>query len=113
VRDSGLTSFMGKVGARVTLGRMSACANEPVLDIGRGSSLDGDEFRDLLPLEVLLAGPAEVFSTDEVDARDRLGGTLEASLPVAAVARAAVNGFKSLKKLSSLDEGLDLGCTGA
>jgi hypothetical protein len=113
VRDSGLTSFMGKVGARVTLGRMSACANEPVLDIGRGSSLDGDEFRDLLPLEVLLAGPAEVFSTDEVDARDRLGGMLEASLPVAAVAMAAVNGFRSLKKLSSLDEGLDLGCTGA
>jgi hypothetical protein len=95
------------------MGRESDCANEPVLDSGLGSSLDGDEFLDLLPLDVLLAGPAEVLSTDEVDMRDRLDGMSEASLPIAVGATAAVHGFTSLKKLSSLVEGLDLGCTGA
>jgi hypothetical protein len=94
------------------MGRKSDCANEPVLDSDLGSSLDGDEFLDLLPLDVLLAGPAEVLSVDEVDVRDRLGGMSEASLPIAAGA-IAVHGFASLKKLSSLVEGLDLGCTGA
>jgi hypothetical protein len=72
----------------------------------------GDEFLDLLPLDVLLAGPAEVFSTDDVDVRDRPGDMSVANLPIAALAIAAVNGFRSLKKLSSLDEGLGLGCTG-
>ena len=95
------------------MGRKSDCANEPVLDSDLGSSLDGDEFLDLLPLDVLLAGPAEVLSTDEVDGRDRLGAMSEASLPIAAGAMAAVHGFTSLKKLSSLVEGLDLACTGA
>jgi hypothetical protein len=95
------------------MGRKSDGANEPVLDSDLGSSLDGDEFLDLLPLDVLLAGPAEVLSTDEVDVRDRLGGMSEASLPIAAGAIAAVHGFTSLKKLSSLVEGLGLSCTGA
>jgi hypothetical protein len=97
----------------VTVGRTSDCASELALDIGLGSSLEGDEFLDLLPLDVLLAGPTEVFSADAVDVRDRLGGTSVANLPIAAVAIAAVNGFRSLKKPSSLEEGLDLGCTGA
>lgn len=95
------------------MGRTSGCANETVLEIGLGSSLDGDEFLDLLPLDVLLPDTAEVLSADEVDVRDRLGGISEASLPFAAVAIVAVSGFRSLKKFSSLDEGLDLGRTGA
>jgi len=93
-------------------GRGSGCANETVLEIGVRSSLVGDEFLDLLPPDVLLAGPADVFSVDDVDARDRLGGVSEVDLPITAVAIAAVNGFGSLTKLSSLDEGLGLGCTG-
>ena len=93
-------------------GRGSGCANETVLEIGVGSSLVGDEFLDLLPPDALLAGPADVFSIDDVDARDRLGGVSEANLPTTAVAIAAVNGFGSLTKLSSLDEGLGLACTG-
>lgn len=101
------------MGARAGIGRTSDCTNEPVLEIGLGSSREGDEFLDLLPLDVLLAGPAEVLSADAVDVRDRLGGTSVANLAIAAVAIAAVNGFRSLKKPSSLDEGLDLGCTGA
>ena len=93
-------------------GRGSGCAKEPVLEISIESSLVGDEFLDLLPLDVLLAGPAEVFSIDEVDARDRLGDVSVAILPISAVAIAAVNGFRSLMKLSSLAEGLDFGCMG-
>jgi hypothetical protein len=72
----------------------------------------GDEFLDLLPLDALLAGPAEVFSVDDVDARDRFGDVSVVNLAITAVAIAAVNGFKSLIKLSSLDEGLCLDCTG-
>jgi hypothetical protein len=93
-------------------GRGSGSANETVLEIGVRSSLVGDEFLDLLPLDVLLAGSAKVFSVDDVDARDRLGGVSVVNLPITAVAIAAVNGFRSLTKLSSLDEGLGLGCTG-
>jgi hypothetical protein len=83
-----------------------------VLEVGFGSSLVGDEFLDLLPLDVLLAGPADVFSADDVDVRDRLAGISVVNLLIAAVAIAAVNGFRSLKRGSSLDEGLGLGCTG-
>jgi hypothetical protein len=93
-------------------GRGSGCAKETVLEIGIGSSLVGDEFLDLRPLDTLLAGPAEIFSIDDVDARDRLGDGSVTNLPITAVAIAAVNGFRSLMKLSSLAEGLGLGCTG-
>lgn len=72
----------------------------------------GDGFLDLLPLDALLASPAEVFSTDDVDTRDRLGDVSVVNLPITAVAIAAVNGFRSLMKLSSLAEGLGFGCTG-
>src|SRR5271156_5330809 len=104
-------SFTGNEGVRVT-GRGSGCANETVLEIGVGSSLVGDEFLDLLPPDALLAGPADIFSVDDVDARDRFGCVSVANLPITAVAVAAVNGIRSLTKLSSLDEGLGLGCTG-
>lgn len=93
-------------------GRGSGCANETVLEIGVGSSLVGDEVLDLLPPDALLAGPADIFSVDDVDARDRLGGVSVANLPIIAAVIAVVNGFRSLTKLSSLDEGLALGCTG-
>jgi hypothetical protein len=83
-----------------------------VLEKGVGSSLVGDEFLDLLPPDALLVGPAEVISTDDVDARGRLGDVSVANLPTGAVAIAVVNGFRSLMKLSSLAEGLGLGCTG-
>ena len=92
-------------------GRGSGCAKETVLDIGIGSS-ESDEFLDLLPLDALLAGLAEVFSIEDVDARDRFGDVSVVNLPITAVAIAAVNGFRSLMKLSSLAEGLGLGCTG-
>ena len=72
----------------------------------------GDGFLDLFPLDALLAGPAEVFSTDDVDTRDRLGDVSVVNLPITAVAIAAVNGFRSLMKLSSLADGLGFGCTG-
>ena len=93
-------------------GRGSGSANETVLEIGVGSSLTGDEFLDLLPLDTLLVGSAKVFSVDDVDVRDRLGDVSVANLPITAAVAAAANGFRSLTKLSSLDEGLGLGCTG-
>ena len=93
-------------------GRGSGCAEKPVLEIGIRSSPVSDEFLDLLSLGALLAGPAEVFSSDDVDARDRFGDVSVVNLPITAVAIAAVNGFRSFMKLSSLAEGLGLGCTG-
>ena len=88
-------SLTGNEGVRA-IGRTSACANELALEVGLESSLVGDEFLDILPLDALLTGPAEFFSADvDVDVRDTPGLTSLANLLTTALA-IAVNGLRSL-----------------